>query len=71
MNALCPQKHGYPLAWSKEMHRNPSGRRFWYVSRFISRTEVEFLEEIGGGPRCFKREADADTAIGKVIGGAA
>lgn len=61
----------YPRAWNKEMHRNASGRRFWYVSRFINRTEVEFIEELGGGPRCFRREHDADAAIAKATGSAA
>lgn len=53
----------YPHAWSTELVRNPSGRAFWYVSRFVSRTRVEYLNGIDGAPRCFRRESEALAAV--------
>ena len=62
MTAL-PARRVYPEAWGVELHRNYSGRAFFYVSRFINRTEVEFVTEIDGGAKCFRRERDAIAAM--------
>lgn len=57
----------YPLAWGKELHRNSSGRAFWYVSRFVARDEVEYVEALDGGAQCFRRERDADSAQARAL----
>ena len=53
----------YPQAWGLELVRNGAGRAFWYVSRFIARTEVEYVTNIAGGPICYRNEREALAAL--------
>ena len=59
MNNLIPS---YPSSWTKELVRNPSGRAFWFVSRFVSRTTLEYVKDVTGSPKCFRQEAKANAA---------
>ena len=52
----------FPHAWTLELHRNGSGRAFYFVSRFINPHEVEYLTDIAGEPRCFRVRPEAETA---------
>jgi hypothetical protein len=56
---LSPQVPTYPQAWTTELVRNPSGRAFWFVSRFVSSTRVEYIEDVAGKPKCFRLEREA------------
>lgn len=56
----------YPAAWGKELIRNPSGRAFWFVSRFVTLTEVEYVKDVTGAPECFRIERLADEALQRV-----
>ena len=49
----------YPSAWGTELVRNPSGRPFWFVSRFVSRTRLQYVEDTAGQPKCFRIERKA------------
>ena len=53
----------YPQAWGLELVRNGAGRAFWYVSRFVSRTTVEYLENIAREPICYRSEREALAAL--------
>lgn len=53
----------YPQPWGVELVRNPSGRAFWFCSRFVSRTCVEYIEGVDGKPRCFRAQRAALAAI--------
>lgn len=55
----------YPHAWRPELIRNASGRAFWFVSRFISRTLVEYIENVSGEPECYRLERLAVAAAAK------
>ena len=55
----------YPHAWRPELVRNASGRAFWFVSRFISRTRVEYIENVSGEPECYRLERLAVAAAAK------
>ncbi|MGM3413083.1 hypothetical protein KXR69_26190 [Ralstonia holmesii] len=55
--------NSYPSAWSTELVRNPSGRAFWFVSRFVSRTRLEYVEDVTGRPKCFRLEREANAAV--------
>lgn len=49
----------YPHAWTLELIRNASGRAFWFVSRLVSPTRVEYVEDVAGQPKCFRLEREA------------
>ena len=53
----------YPSAWSAELVRNPSGRAFWFVSRFVARTRLEYVQDVTGQPKCFRLERQAAAAV--------
>lgn len=57
-----PNAPTYPSHWGTELVRNPSGRAFWFVSRFVSRTRLEYVEDAAGKPKCFRIERDAVAA---------
>lgn len=59
----CPV---YPAAWGKELIRNPAGRAFWFVSRFVSRSQVEYVKDVAGKPKCFRLEREANAALLRV-----
>jgi len=66
---MSSTKPGYPSAWGLEMHRNGAGRAFWYVSRFVSRTRVEFLQStVGQEPKWFRNEQAAQSACDELNG---
>lgn len=56
----------YPQPWGLELVRNGAGRAFWYVSRFVARTRVEYLENIAGAPICYRSEREALAALAQV-----
>jgi hypothetical protein len=68
--ALAATVPAYPHAWKTELRRNAAGRAFWFVSRFVSRTRVEYLENVFGEPRCFRLERDALAACKRANEGA-
>lgn len=53
----------YPQAWGLELVRNGAGRAFWYVSRFIARTRVEYITNVAGEPICYRSEREAMAAL--------
>ena len=53
----------YPSSWGAELVRNPSGRAFWFVSRFVARTRLEYVEDVPGQPKCFRLERQANAAV--------
>jgi hypothetical protein len=53
----------YPQPWGLELVRNGAGRAFWYVSRFIARTQVEYVTNIAGEPICYRSEREALAAL--------
>lgn len=62
----------YPRSWELEPTSNgPHCRTWFYVSRWVSRTRVEFLTGIDGKPACFRTKTEAGAAIAKAIRGAA
>ncbi len=56
-------KSPYPHPWGTELVRNPSGRAFWFCSRFVSRTRVEYIKDVSGRPKCFRSERAAVAAV--------
>lgn len=59
----------YPGAWELEPASNGPGCRTWfYISRWVSRTRVEFLNGIDGKPECFRTKPEALAAIAKAAG---
>lgn len=63
-----PAVPAYPRAWELEPTSNGPGCRTWfYVSRWVSRTRVEFLNGIDGKPACFRTKAEAYTAINQAM----
>ena len=50
-------------SWGVELVRNASGRPFWFVSRFVGRGRVEYVNDLGGAPKCFRLERDARAAL--------
>lgn len=54
--------HAYPSRWQPEMVRNDAGRRFWLVSRFLTRTECEYVCDPAGRPMYFRSAPGASKA---------
>jgi len=56
---LSAEIASHPKSWGTELVRNPAGRAFWFVSRFVSRTGLEYVEDATGKPKCFRIEREA------------
>lgn len=60
MSAKGVVSMAYPHQWSVELVRNGAGRAFFFVSRFIARTEVEYVTDVAGTPVCYRNRAKAE-----------
>lgn len=57
----------YPHAWAVEVVRNEAGRAWYFVSRFVSRAEVQYmLKGFSDEPARFRRRKDADEIVAKL-----